>query len=182
MTDILYQSEGRVRSTTDWSAIWAGLFTFVAIWSVFGVLGFAIFTSTANAGAASATGLAIWAIILTAVAMYIAGRETGRLAGLDGRYESLAHGMIMFGVSIAAAFVLTMSGRVVFFSGVTGTTASAVLSLFGGSGWGAFFALFLGWLAAMLGSSTGSVRRLVAAVPATGRETNVTEVRIRPAA
>lgn len=38
----------RLTSGTAWGAIWAGMFSFIAIWSVFGILGEAIFASSAN--------------------------------------------------------------------------------------------------------------------------------------
>jgi len=40
MADVVQRTESiNVRSRTDWGAIWAGMFTFIAIWSVFGLLG-----------------------------------------------------------------------------------------------------------------------------------------------
>jgi hypothetical protein len=42
---------GEARCSGDWGAIWAGSFTFVGIWSVFGSLGL-IIVPAANAGAA----------------------------------------------------------------------------------------------------------------------------------
>ncbi len=159
MADITYQPEIRSfrRSSLDWSAIWAGLFTFVAIWSVFGFLGFAIFNG-ASAAAGMSVGMGIWAVVLTFIAMYIAGRETGNLAALDGRAEALTHGMVMFGLSLSAIMVLTLSGRLVFTglfpaNGLYGRAAN-LPNLIGYSGWFAFAALFLGWIAAMAGATT----------------------------
>jgi len=167
MAEIIYQEETRagLRPGINWSAIWAGLFTFIAIWSVFGFLGFAIFNTGTNAGAALAApsvGLGIWAIVLTAVAMYIAGRETGRVAAVEGAYPNLAHGMVMFGLSVAAAIVLTVSGRTLFIGLPVANLAAPgpyVRSVFGGSEWMAFLALLLGWLGAMLGATTATARK-----------------------
>ncbi len=94
-------------SRTDWGAIWAGVFTFVAIWSVFGLLGLAIFASLGNPDVANrlmgmSLGMDIWAIVLTIIARYVAGRETGRLAAVGNRHDGLIHGMIMFGLSVIA--------------------------------------------------------------------------------
>jgi len=182
MAEMVSQQESRpdLRAPINWGAIWAGLFTFVAIWSVFGLLGFAIFTSRANPASIQAMqtpsiGLGIWAIVLTAVAMYVAGRVTGRLAGLAGRYESVAHGVVMFGLSIAA-IALTVAGRRLFVAmPVTDLAAPApyVRGLFGGSEWMAFIALFLGWIAAIVGASTGGRRTPV--IPSNVRD-------MRPAA
>jgi hypothetical protein len=53
MADLAYRNDiVPVRRRTDWGAIWAGVFTFIAVWSVFGLLGEAIFASTANPNAA----------------------------------------------------------------------------------------------------------------------------------
>jgi hypothetical protein len=96
--------EGRSISSgsTDRSAIWACLFRFVGIWSVLELLGLAIFPA-ANAGAKVELG--IWSVILTAIALFIAGTQTGssaRLSGrnVSGRNDGARHGMIMFGLSL----------------------------------------------------------------------------------
>jgi hypothetical protein len=165
MADLAYRNEGLpYRLRVSWGAIWAGVFTFVAIWSVFGLLGMAIFASNANPNAGApvsgqSVGIAIWSIILTIIAMYVAGRETGRLAAVTNRHDGLIHGMIMFGLSIVATIVLTtLAGAAL--SGGTGVQGSAhsgyILGAFADLGWAGFVALFLGWLAAMGGGSQGA--------------------------
>jgi hypothetical protein len=150
-----------VRRKVDWAAIWAGVFTFAAIWSVFGLLGVAIFSSAANPSAARPVsgmnvGIAIWAIVLTIIAMYVAGRETGRLAAVATRHDGLIHGMAMFGLSVVAVIVmLGIAGM--------GTTAGAtsvvhnpyMMNVISSTGWAGFLSLLLGWLAAMGGASSG---------------------------
>jgi len=81
MADIAYQDDLTYRNDSilfggprrlSWGAIWAGVFTFWAIWIVFEVLAFAIFGSRANAAvpvAGRGAGIAIWTIILTIIAM-----------------------------------------------------------------------------------------------------------------
>jgi hypothetical protein len=151
------------RGRTDWGAIWAGAFTFAAIWSIFGVLGFAIFSSAAStngqrAAGSLGVGMAIWAIVLTIIAMYVAGRETGHLAAVTNRHDGLVHGMIMFGLSVVATLVITLLGGMSL-SGSTGTVVTGPISylmhVFSGMGWVGFLSLILGWLAAMGGASTG---------------------------
>ncbi|MGA7293275.1 MAG: hypothetical protein WBW53_22560 [Terriglobales bacterium] len=179
MADITYQPETRTSfqgSNLDWSAIWAGLFTFISIWSVFGLLGYAIFASAAAQPMRGASiGVGIWAVILMIVAMYIAGRATGRLAGLDGRSDALIHGLVMFGLSVSAVLVLTMSGRLLFISLLSANrfVGANLPGILGHSGWFAFFALFLGWLAAMGGAVSGVKPK--AALPSNVRD-------MRPAA
>lgn len=143
----------------NWGAIWAGVFTFIAIWSVFGALALGIFGSSANAAAPVArinVGLAIWGIILTIIAMFVAGRVTGDLSGIVNSRDGLSQGMIMFGLSVAAGLVLFVAGGgALVGTRVIGTYHVAyMIGLFSYFGWALFVALFLGWLAAMAGASS----------------------------
>jgi hypothetical protein len=154
------------RAHVDWGAIWAGVFTFVAIWSVFGVLGAAIFASAANPSAAHpvmamGVGMSIWAVILTIIAMYVAGLETGRLAAVSSRSEGVIHGMTMFGLSMVAALILLAMGGSAIMGGATNASTHGpyVLSVISGLGWAGFISLFLSWLAAMIGASSGIRRK-----------------------
>ena len=175
------------RARMDWSAIWAGVFAFVAIWSVFGILGMAIFASSANPNAAQpvtgmSVGMGIWAIILTIIAMYVAGRITGGLAASTTRFEGVNHGIVMFGLSVVAVLVLTVLGGTAL-SGGTGVNGTAhspyILTVFADLGWVGFLCLLLGWLAAMGGASAGagSPKQLTAE-----RSTNDNIRRMKPAA
>jgi hypothetical protein len=168
MADLAYGNNlVSARGRTDWGAIWAGVFTFIAVWSVFGLLGEAIFASAANAKAANpvtgmSIGMGIWAIVLTIIAMYVAGRETGRLAGVTNRHDGLIHGMVMFGLSVAATIVVAVLAGTSLTggTGVSGTVHNPyLLSVFADLGWWGFFSLLLGWLAAMGGASQGAALR-----------------------
>lgn len=191
MSDLAYEKNvGIVRSRTDWGAIWAGVFTFVAIWSVFGLLGMAIFASAANPNAQSpvtgmSVGMGIWAIVLTIIAMYVAGRETGRLAAVTNRHDGLIHGMIMFGLSVIATLIITVLGGATL-SGGTGVNGSVhspyILTVFADLGWAGFIALFLGWLAAMAGASQGAGTSTPASRPVSRTEEVESPRQMRPAA
>lgn len=168
MAQIVYANDNVAARApvADWRAIWAGVFTFIAIWSVFGFLGIAIFASSANPNAAQpvtgmSVGIGIWAIALTIIAMYVAGRETGRLASVTTRHDGIIHGMIMFGVSVVSAIVITTIAGSVFGTSAStvGTHNPYVLTLPAELGWMIFLCLFLGWLAAMGGASTGAARQ-----------------------
>ena len=162
--DVAYRGTTNVAvRSTDWGAIWAGVFSFMAIWSVFGALGLAIFASNASLNAAQPVagqgwGIGIWSIVLTIIAMYVAGRETGRLAGVDTRHDGMIHGLVMFGLSVVGALVLVSIGGSAL-SGGTGVNGGVhsgyVLSVASGLGWAGFVSLFFGWLAAMIGASSG---------------------------
>jgi hypothetical protein len=182
MADLAYRNEAYIAlNRTDWGAIWAGTFTFMAVWLVFGALGLAIFASNVSPNAAAPVagqsyGLGAWAIILTMIAMYVAGRETGRLAAVQTRHDGLIHGMIMFGLSAVSAIVLISIGGSALSGGkgVNGSVANPyILGVIAELGWMGFIALFLGWLAAMSGASSGVGHK---AQPAT----NIRD--IRPAA
>jgi hypothetical protein len=178
MADITYQNVSTPeRPRISWAAIWAGVFTFIAIWSVFGMLGMAIFATAANPNAQQPisgmnVGMAVWAIILTIIAMYVAGRVTGSLAAAPARQDGLIHGMAMFGLSVVAALLLVMLGGTSVSSG-TGVSGTAhnpyVLGVLSGLGWTGFVSLFLGWLAALGGAAStgsGSSHRLARQEPA----------------
>ena len=107
------------------------------------------FPSRANAAvpvAGRGAGIAIWRIILTIIAMYVAGRETGHAAAVTNRHDGLMHGMIMFGLAVVSVLILTslfgavLSGG----SGIQGTSPRGV-GIFAGFGWVGFIALLLGW-------------------------------------
>jgi|SRR5579885_44922 len=169
MADVVSRNEGFRYSScqVSWGAVWGGVFTFTAIWSVFGLLGMAIFASNASPNAPApvtgqSTGIAIWSIILTIIAMYVAGRETGRLAAVTNRHDGLIHGMIMFGLSVVSVLVLLSLGGAVLSGGTgvqSGTHSGYVLGTFADLGWAGFVALLLGWLAAMAGGSQGVATR-----------------------
>lgn len=192
MADLAYRNDipAPALRRTDWGAIWAGVFCFLGIWSVFGMLGVAIFASAANPNAAQpvtgmSVGEAAWGIVLTAIAMYVAGRETGRLANVDNKTDGLVHGLIMFGLGVIAALILTILGGATL-SGGTGVEAGAhnpyILSVFTWLGWGGFVALLLGWIGAMAGASqSASSSRMGTAVRTEQRTTENTRS-IRPAA
>jgi hypothetical protein len=162
MADVNNQLEpGLALGRPNWSAIWAGVFAFIAIWSVFGALGLGIFASSASPSAAvpvsgMSVGMAIWSIILTIIAMFVAGRITGGLAGITNPREGAIHGMAMFGLAVTSALLIVVIGRSAFGSAAVagGVHSAYVLDMFSYLGWTLFVSLFLGWLAALGGAST----------------------------
>jgi hypothetical protein len=158
---------------TAWGAIWMGVFTFVAIWSVFGLLGEAIFASAANPNTAQPTGgigvgMSIWAIILSIIAMYVAGRVTSHFSGLAERSGRIMHGIAMFGLSVTTVVLMVILSGLAL-SGETGVVGGAhnpyMLTVFSDVGWIGFAALFLGWLGAIWGASQETLPRATSAGP-----------------
>ncbi len=179
MADLAYRNELalRGRGLCDWGAIWAGVFAFSAIWAVFEFLGEAIFASAANPAQPASgmgVGISIWSIVLTIIAMYVAGRVTGHFARFADRADATMHGLVMFGLSVISAVVIVVLAGIALGGGsvVNGAARSPYLLTSAGFGWVGFLALFLGWLAAMGGAA--SARRAVVA------RTDVREM--RPAA
>jgi hypothetical protein len=174
MTDYVFeerrQNYANLIKRPNWGAIWAGVFTFFAIWSVFGVLGLAIFASAANPNEARPVGgmnagMGIWSVILTIIAMFVAGRVTGHLAGAGNWRDGISHGMIMFGLAVFGILVLVGEGAVALGAPAEAATGGVhSMSLFttlADIGWPGFFALLLGWLAAMGGASASARREIV---------------------
>jgi hypothetical protein len=161
MSELAYPHETLAGTTRpNWPAIWAGVFTFIGIWAVFGTLGMGIFAGAASASAAEAMtgvgiGMAIWTIVLTVIAMFVAGRTIGQLAGVTASHDGIMNGTVMFGLTVAAGLVLYVLGGSLA-GAVAGTMHGPyLLRMFSGAGWTGFIALFLGWLAAMGGASSG---------------------------
>ena len=94
--------------------------------------------------------MAIGTIILTLIAMYVAGRQTGRMAALTTRNDSLIHGMMMFGLAVVGAPLLTVMESTI---SAANTHALVNLTTEAGAGWAAFLGLLLGWIAAMAEAS-----------------------------
>lgn len=171
MSDSALQNEHVTALVThpNWGSIWGGAFTFIAIWSVFGLLGTAIFATAANPAAerpvtGMSLGMSIWAVILTVIAMYVAGRTTGHLAGIANAQDGVIHGVIMFGLSVMSALLVTvLATATVGRSTAPAAAGSAhnpyLLNVFADLGWAGFVALFLGWLAAMGGAASGARRQ-----------------------
>src|SRR6185312_1204482 len=151
------------RSKTDCGCTWSRVFTFVEIVIVFGTLGVAIFASSANPNTARpvlgmSMGIGVWAIVLTIIAMYVAGRETSHLAAVSSRHDGLVHGMAMFGLSVIAAIIVAAVGGTAIRSGTENVTITPyIFTLAADLGWVGFTSLFLGWLAAMWGAASGVV-------------------------
>lgn len=173
MADGIFENERVTTVVThpNWGAIWGGVFTFIAIWSIFGLLGMAIFASSANPGGAHpvtgmGVGISIWSVVLTIIAMFFAGLVTGQLAGVGNARAAVQHGMIMFGLSVVSFLVIAVLGTSnTIVNAAGGAHSPYILTLFADLGWAGFVSLFLGWLAAMGGASTG-IRRSAATVTA----------------
>ena len=178
----------------NWGAIWGGVFCFIAICTVFGALGVAVFATVAHPGASKfdmGLGIGIYAIVLTVVAMFIAGSATGRLACVSTRLDGFYHGLVLYGLILVCAFVLASLGGGLMMSGAAATNAATggaaaenaanaaqnavnnaagtlgpysrpfLLHMMATLGWGWFVSVFLAFLAAVCGAASSVVPRVV---------------------
>lgn len=130
-----------------WDAIWAGTFAFVAIWSVLGALGLAIFAAGPNL-----VGMGIWTVILSIIALFVAGRVTSRLAL---GHDVLMLGTVTFGLCVAASLVIGLFAAL----GLSMVSAAAGAHLMtagtlAGVAWVGFLSMLLGWIACVIGASS----------------------------
>jgi len=180
-----------VRRRFDWGSIWGGVFCFIAIWTVFGALGLAIFATVTQPAASKfdmGLGIGIYAIVLTVVAMFIAGSATGRLAGVSTRLDGFYHGLVLYGLVLVCAFVLASLGGGLSAAATNAATGGAaaenaanaaqnavnnaagtlgsyptpyIMNLLTTLGWGGFISLFLAFVAAVAGAASAVAPRVV---------------------
>lgn len=161
-TTVTPSEYGLRSSAVSWGAIFAGTFMFLAIEVTFGLLGTAIFASAANPNAGHGginTGIGIWAIVLSFMAMYFAGKTASRLSAAPTRNNGLYHGLVTFGMCLFATILVvalaigsTTSGN----TGVTQVGNNTVASAIATAGWWIFFACLAGMIAAAVGGTHGA--------------------------
>ena len=164
MADLAYSNQPPAVTLAgpNWGAIWSGMFAFIGIWAVFGLLGEAIFASAAtpNTGHAGLDwGMGIWTIVLTIIAMYVGGRVTSGLSGATSRRAAMLQGQTMFGLAVVAATIILVLGGASLNGGAAASAPANspwALTMLSGLGWIGFFSLFFGWLAC-LGGATHAV-------------------------
>ncbi len=150
------------RPGISWGAIWAGAFSFAAIWTVFGMLGMCLFRSTGTLTIPFSTGVSwgmgIWSIILTAIAMFVAGHVTARLGNTTTRRDAVIAAQTMFGLSAVGVLVfLALAGP-----GVRGMTIPWVGYAIRSVGWFGWLSVLLGWSCAMAGAVSSQESRPLA--------------------
>src|ERR1700680_1593037 len=101
-----------VRSRVSWGAITAGAVLALAVYLVLTLLGAAIgLTVNDNVRTDSLkTGGAIWAILATAIALFVGGWVTTQCTVGENKTEAVVHGIIMGGVVLAMLLWLMGTG------------------------------------------------------------------------
>jgi hypothetical protein len=111
-----------VRSRVSWGAIFAGAVLALAVYLVLTLLGGAIgLTISDNVRTDSLkTGAAIWAILATAVALFVGGWVTTQCTVGENKTEAVVHGVIMWGVVLAMLLWLMATGIRAGFNAMVG--------------------------------------------------------------
>lgn len=148
----------------SWAGIFAGTFMFLAIETTFGILGAAIFATVSNPNVAApttpamSTGLQVWMVILSIIALYFAGKTASKLLyGPADRNLGMYHGLVTFGMSILTTFLIVAAA----WSGSAASSAVGArpLTLGGaiatGGEWWLFAALILAMISAAIGGMHG---------------------------
>ena len=111
-----------VRSRVSWGAIFAGAVLALAVYLILTLLGGAIgLTVSDNVRTGSLkTGAAIWAILATAIAMFVGGWVTTQCTVGENKTEAVVHGVIMWGVVLAMLLWLMATGIRAGFNAMVG--------------------------------------------------------------
>ncbi len=101
-----------VRSRVSWGAIFAGAMVALALYFLLTLLGGAIGLSvrdTIRSGNLE-TGAAVWAIVATALSLFVGGYVTSLCTVGENKFESVLYGIIMWGVLFGMLLWLMASG------------------------------------------------------------------------
>lgn len=111
-----------VRSRVSWGAIFAGAVLALAAYLVLTLLGGAIgLTVSDNVRAENLqTGGAIWAILATAIALFLGGFVTSQCTVGENKTEAVVHGIIMWGLVFAMLLWLMAAGIRAGFNAMVG--------------------------------------------------------------
>jgi hypothetical protein len=111
-----------VRSRISWGPIIAGAALALAVFFLLALLGGALGLSVNGQvrGDNIATGAAVWAIVTTALCLFIGGFVTSQFSVGENKLEAVIYGLIMWGVVFAALMWLMASGVRAGFNAMVG--------------------------------------------------------------
>jgi len=119
-----------VQSRVSWAAIFAGAVVALAAYLVLTLLGSAIGLSISDSTRTGtlATSAAVWAILSTAIALFLGGWVTSQCTVGENKTEAVVHGIIMWGVVLFLMLWLVGAGMRAGFNamwGIASFTATA---------------------------------------------------------
>jgi ABC-type transport system involved in multi-copper enzyme maturation permease subunit len=102
-----------VRSRISWGAVFAGLFTALAVSVLLSVLGTALgltWSEHTSRGDYVSSGAAIWAAITGLVALFAGGLVTSMFTAGENKAEAVLYGIVLWGLMFAAVAGITFAG------------------------------------------------------------------------
>lgn len=157
------------RNLVSWGPVWAGLLATLLTFLILETLmvGFGIFTPTANGATGNTTAAAWVTAIVALIAFFVGGWVSGITSAVRGTSPGIVNGLAVWGLGVAIILLLSLFGLSQLFGALgsivgqfyrTGTTIplppitpSGVASTAQAAGWAAFFSLILTGIAAALG-------------------------------
>jgi hypothetical protein len=111
-----------VRSRISWGAIFAGATVALALYFLLTLLGGAVGLSVSGRVRAETltTGAAVWAVLVTVVALFVGGYVVSQCSVGENKFESILYGIILWGVMFAVLLWLSASGVRAGFNAVLG--------------------------------------------------------------
>src|SRR5205823_5438107 len=113
-----------VRSRISWGAVFAGLFTALAVTVLMSVLGMALGLTWSEHTSRTdyvASGAAIWAAITGLVALFAGGLVTSLFTAGENRAEAVLYGVVLWGLMFACVAGISATTARATVSGVLGT-------------------------------------------------------------
>jgi hypothetical protein len=124
-----------VRTRISWGAIFAGLFTALAVTVLLTMLGTALgltWSEHTSRGDYVASGAAIWAAITGLIALFLGGFVTSLFTAGENRAEAVIYGIVLWGLMFTCVAAISFAGARFAVGGVLGT-ANVVTSAAGGN-------------------------------------------------
>jgi hypothetical protein len=103
------------RPWISWGAIFGGAVTALGIWLLLYAFGLAVGLTVLDARDPSSlkpSGIftGIWAVVTPLIALFVGGMVAGRGAGVPGRREGAAHGLVMWGLTtLVGAYIVVVA-------------------------------------------------------------------------
>jgi len=119
-----------VRSRISWGAIFAGAAVALALYFLLTLLGGAIGLSSSGRVRAEtlSTGAAVWAVLVTVLALFVGGYVTSQCSVGENKFEAVLYGIVLWGVLFAMLLWLAASGIRAGLSAMVGMTQATQAS------------------------------------------------------
>ena len=135
-----------VGTRISWGAVLAGAVVALALYLVLTTLGAAVGLSISRdiSYKTLAGGALVWVILSTALSLFAGGWTTSQLTAGETKCESMIHGLILWGVIVAAMMWMTTAGIRSGFSAMLSVASASTMTVENEGGWEPL-ARGLGW-------------------------------------